>query len=205
MVRLGPRRVRATNAVYDATMLPTGGCSPSETTCCTDLFDIANNLLGTVLAALNACLVAGDCPSEGLSAYVTMGAGDDGIQNALTVEFDTAAPTPGSMSASGRPLPIGVSRSVFTVRLRESGWPTVQVGSKISAPEPVDQHAAARHAFSHGELMYRTLLQMRATNTIVPSTIHGCLNTVVGPLTPLRPLGGIIGFTAQVMVDLPWG
>ena len=187
-------------------MLPTGGCSPSELTCCTDLFDIANNLLEKVLLALNGCISNGECPGEGLSAYVTMGSGDDAIPNAVTVEFETSASTPGSTSGSGRPFPIGISRTTFTVRLKESGWPTVQTHQNtISAPSPADQHAAARHAFAHGELMYRTLLQMRATNTIVPSSVHGCLNTMVGPLLPLRPLGGIIGFTAQVMVDLPWG
>lgn len=187
-------------------MLPTGGCSPSELTCCTDLFDIANNLLEKVGQAVNGCISGGDCPGETLSMYVTMGGGDDAIANALTVEFDTSTPTPGSTSGAGRALPIVIARTTFTVRLKESGWPMVHTHQNtISSPTPVEQHAAARHAFAHGELMYRTLLQMRATNTIVPSSVRGCLNVTVGSLLPLRPLGGIIGFTAQVMVDLPWG
>lgn len=182
-------------------MLPTS-CDPPDEVCCSDLISIAEHLRDELVEALNACI---DDECNLIVGYATMGQGDDGVVNALTVEFDGAEPTAGSASGNTQ-LPIVIARSTFTVRLRESGWPTVtQEGSAAVPPQPSRQHVAAYHAFAHGELMYRTLLSMKASRSIVPSTVRGCLNVVIGPLQPLRPSGGVVGFTARVSVDLPWG
>ena len=184
-------------------MLPTG-CTPSTETCCTDAFAIADHLLTSVFDALNGCIT--EACGGALVAYVTLGQGDDAIPNALTVELDGSQPTPGSVTNSGMAMPIVIARTQFTVRLRESGWlMAVAANNGIHPPDPVEQHNAARHAYSHGELMYRQLLSMRANRSLVPTTVHGCLNAVVGPLVPMRPLAGVIGFSATVSVDLPWG
>jgi hypothetical protein len=183
-------------------MLP-NDCDVPPSVCCTSLYSIAEHILINVNAVLLDCLKASDC--EPLHAYVTMGEGDDAVPNALTVEFDLAAPTPGS-NRNNTQVPFIISRATFTVRLRESGWPTVKTrDNRIIIPKPETQNRAAKHAFAHGELMYRQLLYMQHSGTLIPATVKGCTNTVIGSLNPMRPEGGIIGFFAQVSTDLAWG
>ena len=91
-----------------------------------------------VFDALKACCETG---CAGLSVYVAMGPGDDGIKDALTVN-----PTLVTASAGTRPGAPGLYRASFDVRLRESGWPTAYVdGTVIQLPEPALQAARRQH------------------------------------------------------------
>ncbi len=183
-------------------MLPTEAtCDIPEGACCTDLFTVAEHILSSVHGQLLDCFGA-DCAE--LPAYVTMGEGDDGVRDALTVAFTTVAPSGGSARQNVQ-LPITLQRATFIMRLKESGWPMVQiVNAEIVPPQPDRQNALARHAFAHAEKMYRTLLWLKATRTLVPSGV-GCTQTSIGPLTPLRPTSGVVGFTSTITLDLPWG
>jgi len=186
-------------------MLPNADLLVPDAACCSSLFDIADHLLSNVFTALQSCYSVSPCPVDSLYAYVTMGRGDDGVLDSLSVNFTSATPSVGT-NGSGRTLSLGLYRAVFTVRLVESGWPTVEVvNGEVFAPNPVKQNALARHAFAHGEAMYRKLIQMVNQRNITPATVLGCSNATIGPLTPLTPLGGSVGFTTQIMIDVPWG
>lgn len=183
-------------------MLP-NACDVTPEPCCNDLYNVADHLLTTVFDAIKTCMADQSCVEKQLTAYVTIGAGDDGNTDALTVEFDGGSPTPRSVQG-GRG--VVVSRTTFTVRLRESNWPIVrrEDGAPIMPP-PNEQNHAAKYAIARGELMWRTLLGMQATKTLVPTSVRGCLDTQVRDLRPMRPSGGVIGWTVQVDVDFPWG
>lgn len=172
------------------------GCDAPEA-CCTSLFTIADNILNAVYDALLPCYPDGCTP---LTKYVTMGNGDDAIMDSLTVTFAVAGASQGS-TRNGVMVPIALVRGALDVRLRESGWPTVQVTEVITPPAPELQQSAAMQAYGHGEKMYRTLLNLHARHALAPV---GCA-TSVGQLQPLQPLGGAIGFLVRVEVDLPWG
>lgn len=180
-------------------------CAISEAACCGDLYTIAAHLLENVHEALLDCYQGVPCPLDDLNAYVTLGGGDDSITDALTVAFASAAASQGSVRG-GMMVPLTLQRATFTVRLRESGWPraTVEQGV-IVPPSPSLQNALARHAYAHGEKMYRTLLWMQSNRQLIPSSVRGCSNPSVGPLTPLSPTFGVIGFTVPVTVDVPFG
>lgn len=189
--------------VYALAMLVTN-CAEDPAVCCVDLFAIATHLLTSSYDALAPCFEGIECAP--LAAYVTMGGGDDGVVDALTVEINQTAPV-AVAGAGGRTLPLPAVRAAFTVRLRESGWPTVRVGEngQIFPPDPVTQNRAARQALAHGEKLYRNLLHLNATRNIIPEGVAGCGAPTLGALTPITPLGGVVGWFVPITVDVLWG
>lgn len=182
-------------------MLPTN-CDVSDDVCCVDVWGIAEHLRSNVLTAVNACI---DDECELLLSYVTMGQGDDGVVNSLAVAFMGTSFSPGSQQSGAKLSIMPLVRARFDVRIRENGWPIVNTeGGVVNAPDPERQHALARHAFAHGEAMYRKLLAMHAAQTLIP-TAHKRQKASLSDLFPLPPLGGTIGFYATVTADVAWG
>lgn len=178
-------------------------CTESPDVCCIDLFAIANHILSNVYDSLLPCFANVEC--EPLSAYVTLGNGDDGVTDALSIAIVNVAPSQGSQPG-GALLQLPLTRAQFNLRLLESGWPTASVeGGVITAPNPVIQNEAARQAYAHGEQMYRKLIHMNATRQMIPAEVRGCGNVGVSPLTPINPRGGTVGWLVAITVDVPFG
>jgi hypothetical protein len=178
-------------------------CANPPEVCCVDLHAIATHLLTNVFDALLPCFAGVEC--DPLQAYVTLGNGDDGVADALSVAFTTMSPSQAS-APGGRLLPLPLVRAQFTIRLLESGWPTAQVADgTIIAPDPVAQNEAARQSYAHGEAMYRKLLHMNSQRALMPDSVRGCGNIALAPLTPLPPRGGVVGWVTAVTVDVPFG
>lgn len=176
--------------------IPSTPCDSPEV-CCTDLADIAYHLLTETFDALSDCQEPG-CDSA-IASYITMGLGDDGIVDSLTVAMFSAAGSP-----SNRPGTFGLYRAEFDVRLRESGWPTAAVeGGVITLPDPAVQASAARYMLSRGEAMHRKLAALASRRQLAPASVR-CTNGTVGRLTPLTPQGGVVGWAISVSLDLPW-
>lgn len=177
-------------------MIPSAPCGLTPEPCCVSLSDIANHLLSETFDALGQC---GEDACEGILAYVTMGNGDDGVVDSLTVAFIST-----TASANTRAGQLGLYRATFDVRLRESGWPTAVVeGKQIALPDPAVQAVAARYMLSRGEAIHRRLASLSTSRGLVPAGVR-CSNGSVGALSPLAPQGGVVGWTMQVTIDLPW-
>lgn len=177
-------------------------CDPNSVDCCTVLSDIAAHLLDATHGALLECYRD---PCLAPTPYMTMGNGDDAVRDSLTVSFSTAEMTPGSLAA-GAPVRLPMVTARFSVRLHESGWPTATItGDTINPPDPAAQNRAAVQSFAHGEKMYRKLLHMQSTRQLVPATVKGCGPGAVGPLTPVPPRGGVVGWVTTVTIPVPWG
>lgn len=178
-------------------VLPAAPCDTGPEPCCVSLNDIAQHLLSEAFDALNSCC-SGSCEHE-VIAYVTVGGGDDGITDALTVAISSVG-----ASVNTRGGGPGLYRAVFEVRLKESGWPTVQVsGDEIALPDPIAQQSAARHLYAHGEAIHRRLAALSTSRGLVPVGTP-CANGQVGSLSPLPPQGGVVGWIMPVTVDLAW-
>lgn len=178
--------------------IPSAPCGEDVEPCCVSLSDIANHLLAAVFDALAECEQP-DCNAPVL-AYVTIGGGTDGALDALTV-------SPLGVSAVGdqKPSLPSLMRAEFDVRLRESGWPiAVAEGDAIVFPDPQAQAVAARYVLSRGEAMHRRLVYLLNHRKIVPTGMSYGSSTV-GRLTPLAPLGGVVGWSISVTIDIPWG
>lgn len=185
-------------------MLPNGDCVTSDDVCCTSLYDIANHILAGVYESLLECYQPSFCNGGGVLAYVTMGNGDDLVLDALTVSINDVSPTVNTVR-NNQTLAIGLYEATFTVRLLESGWPMAyEENGEIFVPDPVEQNALARHAYGHGERMYRKLAYMASHGDLTPADVS-CTKAVVYPLTPLSPSGGSVGWKANVSMILPWG
>lgn len=175
-------------------MIPAAPCDLPDP-CCTDLYDIAAHLLAHAFDALQACCSEG-CGE--LAAYVTLGNGDDAIQDALTVQYTTMSTSPNSVAS------ISLYRAQYNVILRESGWPTARAeGETIVMPQPGEQASAARYMYARGEALHRRLAYLQSTKRLTPTSTT-CVAATVGTMTPLNPLGGVAGWLVPVVVDLPW-
>lgn len=178
-------------------------CIDHEPGQCADLVDIAEHVLDECYRALLP-LIEPQADGTALRAYVTMGsAGDDGVADSLCVSFLGASLTGGSAAGNASVALPGV-RANFQVLLRESGWPTISIeGGRITLPDPTAQSAAARHAFARGEALYRHLLRLNTRRQIAPM-FTGAVATV-GQLTPVPPLGGVVGWRVNFDVLMGWG
>lgn len=180
-------------------------CSISEDTCCVDMYSVAEHILVNVKAAILGCYAEIPCGVSELKSYVTMGRGDDGVRDALTAAVTGVAASPGS-TRQGVQVPVTLQRVTIEIRLREQGWPMAQLSDDgIIVPDPDLQNALARHAYAHGEMMYRKLLHMQSTGTLKPTALTGCVGTAVGILNPIAPLGGVVGWFVPVTMDMHWG
>lgn len=187
--------------------LPQQSCEVSDDVCCTVMWDVANFVLNSVYDGIVDCFPL-DCNGEPMpfTKYVTMGNGDDGIVDSLAVAIQTVSPTTGSSDNTGVMKGVTLFRAAFDVRLREGGWPIVSTnGGVIQAPDPAMQHAISRHAYAHGEKMYRVLRSMVSSHTVLPSAMPRPGFANLAPLRALQPLGGAVGFATTLQVDLPWG
>lgn len=184
-------------------MLPRPDCDISTNVCCSTLYDVAQWLLSNVYDVLNPC-VESTC-SAPLLAYVTHGAGDDGVVDSLMVSIGSTKPSPRSLDDKGRMIGFSLNRTTFRVMLRESGWPMARVqGGDILAPDPVIQNALARHSYAHGEKLYRHLDQMRLERRLMPSTMPLPSFANISGLVPLLPSGGTVGWYVDVELDMQW-
>lgn len=170
--------------------------------CCTSLFDVCQYALDQAYGALTTCYPDPlNCPLTDWRKYVTMGPGNDAIDDALTVAFVSAAPkTQGSQT-----LALALYQAKFEVRLRERGWPLVSVdaGGEVHPPDWQQQSNRALQALAHGEKIYRHLIWLNNQRALPPPSFR-CSNAQIGVLTPLLPLGGVVGFTVPFTLDMPW-
>lgn len=185
-------------------MLPNPDCEISEEVCCTSLYDIAQHILAGVYEGMLECFQPTPCDDGGLLAYVTMGDGDDLVMDALTVSLTAVDPSFNTVNRN-ETSPFGLYRATYTVRLLEAGWPTAyEDNGEIFVPDPVMQNALARHAYGHGERMYRRLSYMASHGECVPAGV-ACSKVEVTSLRALNPSGGSIGWQTTVVLALPWG
>lgn len=176
--------------------IPPADCAPADDTCCVWLYRIADHLLTETFNALLACYHDSSCKDQ-IAAYVTMGAADDGVNDALTVAIRDIIP-----STRNGPGTIALFQANFEVRLRESGWPTIAEGPNDTILFPSSEqfaHAAA-WTFARGEAMHAKLSSMMSKRQLTPSGFP-CMNASIGTMVPLRPSGGVVGWTIPVAVN----
>lgn len=179
--------------------IPSGPCDSGSEARCVSLYDIAAHLVTHSYEAIMEVYPSADC-CEALSAYVTMGRGDDGVVDSVIVALADVR-----MDAASVPGVFATHTAQFNVILRESGWPTIYLDADgaIALPAPAEQNAAARHSYSHAEAMYRRLAYLQNTRSLTPDGMP-CTRQTIGVLTPLNPSGGVVGWQVPVFIQLGW-
>lgn len=183
--------------------LPFGPCDIPLDVCCTSLFDVAEHVLDIVLPAVNDCLTPSECSDTPMIAgYVSMGTQiQDPVADYVVVSLQTISTSPGSRDAVGR-MQLPMYRATYQVRLLETGWPTAESsGEEIWVPSPEQVHDISRHAYAHGERMFRALADALVRKTLGPGA---CTFTAIGQLFPIEPSGGTVGWQTTVEIGIPF-
>lgn len=183
--------------------LPYGPCDISLDVCCDTFFSIAEGILDIVLPAVNNCIVESACVDmPAIEGYVTMGGSvQDPVPNYLVVSLLTLQASPGSRDRGGG-MQMPLWRAQFQVRLLESGWPTAESdGEQIWVPSTSIVHDIARHAYSHGEAMFRALANALETKRLGG---QACTYAAMLPMVPIEPSGGSVGWNTVVEVGVPF-
>lgn len=175
--------------------LPHEDCAPGEV-CCTSLFDVADHILQIAFCAVAGCSVV-ECDLEEIVGYVSMGERiEDPASDFLVVSLSSVSPSPGSADQVGN-MQNPTYRARFQVKLSETGWP-MPTGDEdeIIPPLPSLMQNASRHAYAHGEAMYRALANALARKTLNVSCAD-CYQQIE-PLRPVEPSGGTVGWVTYV-------
>lgn len=182
--------------------LPLGDCAddiPTEV-CCPTLFGIADRIRCIATDAVLGCL-GPDCAERDFRSIVAMAPHEDFFGDILSVSL-----TNWTLSADTRP-PIVLTVATYRLELWETGWPVPEVDEQanlISVPDAELVNALARHVYSHGEVMYRALLDVAARRQFWNDTIglptDGFSKFTVGALTPIAPAGRLVGWGVNLQV-----
>jgi len=181
--------------------LPSPDCDVPLDVCCDMAFTIASNILEIAHTAVVGCIPITPCPLPEIVGYISFGLRvEDPVPDYLVVSLASLTPTPLSADRNQK-MHLPIYRAEFQVRLLESGWPQpTGDDQEIIPPEPDEFAAAAKHAYAHGEAMYRALHVALTNNELNPYCQSGCFKAI-SALTPVEPTGGTVGWDVNITTD----
>lgn len=189
--------------------LPLQTCADDVPTdvCCTSIFDVADRLRAIACTAVESCIHP-SCNDRCFESYCSIGPSvPEPLGDALIVHMPDMTPSPGSRSNTGNTL-LGVSlqHARFDIFLTENGWPTAEtdeLGNVIEVPDRGLINAIARHAYSHGERMYRAVLDSYQKHVLFPPTFFPYIHKAdISGLRPVQPAAFTVGWTISVTVQM---
>lgn len=132
------------------------------------------------------------------------------IQDPLGDSLIIAMISLGAAATTGRgaTLPAVTHVAQFRLELRDNGWPVVQRDEServISFPDSSLVNAVSKHAQSHGEMMYRSIVNAVQMHTLFAGSANGHViaeSIGVSPIVPINPSGGQVGWGINVNVPL---
>lgn len=154
-------------------MLPDLSCQTEfpEALCCEALWDWANHMLAQVAPKVLECVNACDCCEGNFYAYVSQGEPEVWESNYLAVWLQNISPSIRSTSPTNTTFPAhNLMRAQWMMRISESGYPQMEddLNSVPSVPGFDLLHYTNRYVYSHGEQMFRALMQAVKDRTLTP-------------------------------------
>lgn len=176
--------------------LPRSDCDISGDVCCTSIYDAISAVVGVAHAGVVACL--GEALCDSVTGYVSIAQPNNPTGDYVAgwmVSMDARA----GANAAQQGMMLVVPTLTIGIRLMETGYPMVNEGGGGTVPSFNQLNAISLHAYSHAEMMYRRVL-----NALVTRQISCCGFQAIGPLVPVEPSGGLVGyqFTVTVTLDL---
>lgn len=185
-------------------MLPLQECVDqiADTAHCTTLFDIANRIRCVAFDGVKGCGEP-EC-AEGWRSYVTVGPIQDPHGNSLIVSLNSIGASPASRNSGGFMLGAGVHVARFDVILMENGWPMLDTDAGwIMTPDWELINAIAGHSYSHGETMYRSLVDKIQKRSLFMQPTNSHIGGVdISDMRPFGPQGPIVGWQTQVSAQV---
>lgn len=179
---------------------PVLGCPPEQTepACCSKLWDQGEMILETVAGPVLAC--QGDitpCAGNRLRGFVSLGRPEGWLFDFVAVWLEGFALSSKSQAASGVTNYPPDIRALWRIQLMESNYPGLKViGGTEESPiyaTPTDDefHAANRHGYSHGEALFRGVMQL-----------VGCGGFILRDFGPVQPVNYSAGWTIGLGLDV---
>jgi hypothetical protein len=188
--------------------LPLAPCADDITddVCCRSVFDIADRIRFVATTAVEACFDP-SCADQEWRSYVSVGPNvPEPLGDALIVHMPEMTPTFGSRTPGGNLLGVAVHQTRFEIMLTENGWPQIianEFGEVIEIPDSAVINKIAMHAYSHGEKMYRAIVNGVQKNTLFPVSEFSNIGRVeVGGMRPRQPAAFTVGWTIPMSVQL---
>lgn len=187
--------------------LPVATCAaevPTDT-CCHTLYDIANRLRCVVTDALCECFEGG-CADRDFRSFVSVGPQiEDPQGDSLIVHMQRIGLTSLSSTPQNALLGVAVHVAEFEIRLLETGWPTIELNDLeqiISVPDHEYVNTMARHVYSHGERMYRAVVDGIQHNTLFTLATSDVAKIRLSDFTPIQPSGELAGWTMTLQIEV---
>lgn len=189
--------------------LPLASCADDVPTdvCCTSVFDIADRIREVAYDGLCGKLDP-SCRDREFRTYVSIGPRvPEPLGDALVVYINPdVTPSPGSRRPGGTLLGASLQRAPFEIYLTENGWPTPEtneIGEVIYVPPSDLIHAISRHAYSHGEAMYRAVLNAVQRRTLFPVEAFPHIAEIeITGLRAVAPSSHTVGWIIPITVQL---
>lgn len=186
--------------------LPVGSCAddiPSHV-CCSTIWDIAERLRCVLTDALCGCIDPA-CADKTFRSYISLGPTiEDPIGDSLIVHMPRIATSFNSTTPQGALLGVAVHLADFEIRLLEAGWPMIELNEAeetFYVPDSGMVNAVSKHLYSHGELMYRTLVSGVQLNTLF-ATFENVGMVQLSDFVPIQPEGELAGWVMAVRVEI---
>jgi hypothetical protein len=184
--------------------IPTANCADgvSPDVACSSTWLIGERIRTVAFEGLCGC----DCDIQFRSYTVIGNQIQDPIGNSLISTMLGLGPV--STTASGALPIVATHRARYLLELRDVGWPTIEVdeeGNYILIPDSSEFNAASKHAQSHGETMYRSLVNAIQRRTLFASALHPHIvseSIRLSELTPISPQAIQVGWSVNVDVPL---
>lgn len=163
--------------------------------CCHLWVDRSQQLLDYIWSKLEPCMPPiAACVTE-FTRQVTHGQ-PELCCDQLNVWVDAVSYSQKSANPRNNLQCIVISRIRFGVSLNESCYPTIrQDGNRIVNVQPSELAAVMPWLYSHGETLWRALLNAGSAFT------DPCSGIQVNDFKPVKPSGGCAGWTGTVSVD----
>jgi hypothetical protein len=188
--------------------LPIDACAHNVPTqvCCSGIWDVAERIRCIAYDAV-VCCIDPSCADQEFRSYVSIGTDvPEPLGDALVVTMVDASPSTASRSPTGMLLGASLQEVRFEAYLTENGWPMPiadEVGEVIEVPDSWLINAVARHAYSHGERMYRAILDSVQRKEMFPvSTFPHIAKVDVAGLEPVPPRAFAVGWVVPVTVQM---
>jgi hypothetical protein len=184
-------------------VLPDLSCNSAfpDSLCCESLWDTANHILGKVTPRVMECITACDCCNGNFYAYVSQGEPEVWASDYLAIWLQNISPSIRSTSPTNTThFAHNLMRAQWAMRICEGGYPHIEADI-VGIPELPGfdlLHYTNRYVYSHGEQMFRALMQAVKDQTLTPRPSTFTLQA----FGPIRMERGSAGYQVTFQTDV---
>lgn len=163
--------------------------------CCRSWYDLANDILTTVVPYMEECIAEVPCCGDPMRYFISMGRPETWQKDFLALYLENLRVDQGSTRGL-RTMAMPVLLGQFRFLLTESCYPSIVVeGKDIFTPTDEEFHLASLHGYSHMQALIRGLFAYRNAND--------CKSFALRDVQPTRPEAYTAGWTVGFDMELP--